>query len=71
MSVITFIYMNNLFKMKNSEINFISYYLINKYASLLNKDIKELCFLYNGKYLKINRNKFKIKSSSNKIFVFD
>ena len=69
---ITFVYMENKYNIiiKNKDI-LISKELIN-YASILNKTINQLYFMYNGKNLSIN-NKKRIKDFKEKniiIFVF-
>ena len=72
MSEITFVYMNNKYNqiIKNKEI-LIAKELIN-YANILNKNINQLYFIHNGRYLSIN-NKKRIKDFHKKniiIFVF-
>ena len=46
-------------------------YLKNKFSSLLNKDVKELYFLYNGKCLPKTKKIFDINKKDINIFVYD
>ena len=64
---IEIIYMKKKYIMENDDINSI----FQKYSSLINKDLKELLFLYKGKYLNIE-NKLDILNLKNIIiFVFN
>ena len=70
MAKITFVYMNNKYDIfiKNKEI-LISKELKN-YASILNKDINQLYFIYNGKNLSINNKKRIIDFNKNHLIIF-
>ena len=71
MSTVIFIYMKNKYKIKIKSINDTIGDLQNKYSSLLNKDVKELYFLYNGKNLPKTKKIFEINKNEINIFVYD
>ena len=60
-----FIYMKNKFIMENKDNNT---KIFHKYSSLINKDLNQLLFLYNGKYLNID-DKLNL-FNDNKIIIF-
>ena len=64
---IQFIYMKNKYIIENDDNNFI----FQKYSSLINKDLKELLFLYKGKYLNIEKKLDIVKFKNIIIFVFN
>ena len=63
--------MKNKYKIKIESINDTIGDIQNKYSSLLNKDVKELYFLYNGKYLPKTKKIFDINKKEINIFVYD
>ena len=63
--------MKNKYKIEIKSINDTIGDLHNKYSSLLNKDVKELYFLYNGKYLAKATKIFDINKNEVNIFVYD
>ena len=71
MSKINLIYMYNKYQIKCNENDLVRNILI-KYSSKLNKDIKELYFLYKGKILSLSNNFkiYKLKINNN-IYVFN
>ena len=71
MSTVIFIYRKNKYKIEIKSINDTIGDLHNKYSSLLNKDAKELYFLYNGKYLPKATKIFDINKNEINIFVYD
>ena len=70
MTDITFIYGNNQFKKKCKDKNELIIDILLEYSSIINKDIKELYFISNGKKISY-KNKEKIKDlKKNKINIF-
>ena len=73
MKNVRFIYMNNNYEIKVNNENMIINNLLYKYVSILKKEIKQLYFIYKGKYLSLNNNKRMNEIDDNNliIFVFD
>ena len=63
--------MKNKYKIKIKSINDTIGDLQNKYSSLLNKDVKELYFLYNGKNIPKTKKILEINKNEINIFVYD
>ena len=57
MEKVKFIYMKNKYEIKLTEKNLTINILLNKFVSILNIEIKQLYFIYKGKYLSINNKK--------------
>ena len=73
MEKVKFIYMKNKYEIKLTENNLTINILLNKFVSILDIEIKQLYFIYKGKYLSIN-NKKKINELNDNnltIFVFN
>ena len=65
-----FIYMNNLYDMKFEKKDTILN-VLTKYASILNNNLNELCFIYKGKILSLKNNEKIDKFKNTRIFVFN
>ena len=66
-----FIYMNNQYKVEINETNEELKNIVLKYSSIINKDIKELYFLYKGKPLNMKKKLSLFNNKTYKIFVYN
>ena len=73
MKNVKFIYMNNKYEMKLTQQSVTINYLLNKFVSIINIDIKKLYFICRGKYLSLNNSKSisEFKDTYLIIFVFN
>ncbi len=69
MEVVKFIYMKNNYEIKLKDNNLAINNLLNKFASIINIEIKQLYFSYKGKYLSLNNNK-RINEFNDNIIIF-
>jgi len=66
-----FIYMNNQYKVETNETNGEIKNIVLKYSSIINKNIKELYFLYKGKPLNMKEKLGLFNNKNYKIFVYN
>ena len=70
MENVKFIYMKNKYEIKLAGNNLTINNIINKFASILNIDIKQLYFIYKGKLLFLNNNKKINELNDNNLIIF-